>query len=80
MVVRVSGNPTGACSARDPNLNPTHVELGFVFHPWVHPKLENNPKPERNPKKLKKNPKETRKNPKETHLQNPTGTRTQPKT
>jgi hypothetical protein len=40
---------------RDLNPNPTRVEpgfgAGFVFHPWVHPK------PERNPKKLERNPK-----------------------
>jgi hypothetical protein len=62
---------------RDLNLNLTHAEPGlgavFVFHPWVHPKPKTRKKPE-------KNLKETRKPPKETHLQNPTGTRTQPKT
>jgi hypothetical protein len=40
--------------------NPTRVEsdlgAGFIFHPWIHPKPEKNPKLERklkNPKKLK---------------------------
>jgi hypothetical protein len=73
--VQVSSNPrvlhpTGAGS--DAFLHswpePTHAELGlgagFIFHPWVHPKLEKT----RNPKETHKKP-ETRKPPEKT--QNP---------
>jgi hypothetical protein len=60
--------------------NPTRTEQGldadFIFHPWVYQKPKKNSKLKRN----LKNPKETQKPPKETHLQNPTGTRTRPKT
>jgi hypothetical protein len=58
------------------------LDAGFVFYLWVHSKPEKkletrNPKKTQNLKKPKKKPKKTLK---ETHLQNPTGTSTQPNT
>jgi hypothetical protein len=84
--VRVSGNPrvlhpTGAGAFLHPN--PTRAEpgmgAGFIFHPQVYLKPERNKKTET--RKKSENPrKKPEKPPKATHLQNPTGTRTRPKT
>jgi hypothetical protein len=75
-------NPTGAGSGAflhlwsEPDPHRTRFGCGFHFSPVGAPETRKKLKTQKKPEKPERNPKP----PKETHLQNPTGTRTRPKT
>jgi hypothetical protein len=63
----------------EPDLRRTGFGCGFRFSLAGAPETRKNPETRKTPEKNSK-PKRNKKTPKETHLQNPTGTRTWPKT